>query len=266
MRPSTAPRNFSAQASGRGPQGPAPESFPEAGGPRSEAVSGAGGHLRPGRCTKGRAPLIVGLTRRRPLSMPTGMGREWLRIAHRGASGSLPEHTRPAFERALDLGVDMIELDVQLSRDGVLVVLHDLDLQRTTGVAGAVRTRSFAEIKTLDAGGWYGAQFSGQPVLSLDEVIDIVGTRARLNVEVKAPVIDWPVLATTLTGTLRRRGLLDASVISCFGPAALARRLRKRGHGPAGSRRCPSIRIGCSSPAIWSTRRMHAASACSPGP
>jgi glycerophosphoryl diester phosphodiesterase len=153
--------------------------------------------------------------------MPTSMNREWLRIAHRGASGSAPEHTRPAFERALDCGVDMIELDVQLSSDGVLVVLHDLDLQRTTGVAGAVRARSVAEIKTLDAGGWYGARFSGQPVLSLDEVIDIVGTRARLNVELKAPEIDWPLLATTLTDTLRRRGLLEASIISCFEPAAL---------------------------------------------
>lgn len=150
------------------------------------------------------------------------MSRKWLRIAHRGASGSAPEHTRPAFERALELGVDMIELDVQLSRDGVLVVLHDLDLRRTTGVADAVRARSFAEIKALDAGGWYGAPFSGQPVLSLDEVIDIVGTRARLNVELKAPEIDWPVLATTLTGTLRRRGLLEATIVSCFEPAALA--------------------------------------------
>ena len=116
----------------------------------------------------------------------------------------------------------MIELDVQLSRDGVLVVLHDLDLRRTTGVDGAVRARSFAEIKALDAGGWYGAPFSGQRVLSLDEVIDIVGTRARLNVELKAPEIDWPVLATTLTRTLRRRGLLEGTILSCFEPAALA--------------------------------------------
>ncbi len=115
----------------------------------------------------------------------------------------------------------MIELDVQLSRDGVLVVLHDLDLQRTTGVAGAVRERSFAEMKMLDAGRWYGAQFSGQPVLSLDEVIDIVDTHARLNIELKAPEVDWPLLATTLTDTLRRRGLLETSIISCFEPAAL---------------------------------------------
>jgi glycerophosphoryl diester phosphodiesterase len=150
------------------------------------------------------------------------MDREWLRIAHRGASGSAPEHTRPAFERALEFGVDMIELDVQLSRDGELVVIHDTDLQRTTNGAGAVRERSFAEIKTLDAGAWYGQQFADQRVLSLDEVIDIVGTRARLNVELKAPEPDWPALATKLIGTLRGRGILDSTVISCFEPAALA--------------------------------------------
>ena len=150
------------------------------------------------------------------------MSRHWLRIAHRGASGSAPEHTRPAFQRALDLGVDMIELDVQLSSDGVLVVLHDLDLQRTTGVAGAVRAHSFAAIKALDAGAWYGAPFAGQPVLSLDEVIDIVGTRARLNVEIKAPEVDWPLLGTTLVDTLRRRGLLETTIISCFELGALS--------------------------------------------
>jgi len=152
----------------------------------------------------------------------TPMSQPWLRIAHRGASGCAPEHTRPAFERALELGVDMIELDVQLTRDGALVVLHDLDLRRTTNGVGPVRERSLAEIKSLDAGAWYGASYTAQPVLSLDEVIDIVGARARLNVEVKAPEADWLALAPALTGTLRRRGLLDATIISCFEPAALA--------------------------------------------
>lgn len=149
------------------------------------------------------------------------MSQRWLRIAHRGASGSAPEHTRPAFERALDLGVDMIELDVQLSRDGELVVIHDLDLQRTTNGTGPVRERSLAELKTLDAGGWYSPQFAGERVLDLGEVIDIVGTRARLNVEVKAPETDWPELAATLIDLLRCRGLMDRTIVSCFQPEAL---------------------------------------------
>jgi len=150
------------------------------------------------------------------------MSQRCLRIAHRGASGSAPEHTLPAFQRALELGVDMIELDVQLTRDGVLVVLHDLDLGRTTNGVGPVRERSFAEIKALDAGAWYAPWFAAQPVLSLEEVVAIVGARARLNVEVKAPEADWPALATVLTETLRCWGLLDTTIISCFEPAALA--------------------------------------------
>jgi glycerophosphoryl diester phosphodiesterase len=150
------------------------------------------------------------------------MAHAWLRIAHRGASGSAPEHTRPAFERAVELGVDMIELDVQLSHDGELVVIHDHDLHRTTSATGTVRDWSLAKIKALDAGSWYGAQFAGERILSLDEVIDIVGTRARLNVEVKAPATDWPALAPTLIHRLRARKQLQRTIISCFEPAALA--------------------------------------------
>lgn len=149
------------------------------------------------------------------------MSERWLRIAHRGASGTAPEHTRPAFQRALDLGVDMIELDVHLSGDGELVVIHDDDLQRTTNGAGPVRDRSLAALRTFDAGGWYGPQFAGEPILCLDEVMDIVGARARLNVEVKAPERDWPSLATKLIETLRRHGRLETTIISCFEPGAL---------------------------------------------
>lgn len=149
------------------------------------------------------------------------MGRRWLRVAHRGASGSAPEHTRPAFERALALGVDMIELDVQLSRDHELVVIHDLDLPRTTSGNGLVREHDFADLKRLDAGIWFGKDFVGLRLMSLAEVIDIVGTRARLNVEVKAPAPDWPALATTLMRLLSAHGLVDSTIISSFEPEAL---------------------------------------------
>jgi glycerophosphoryl diester phosphodiesterase len=150
------------------------------------------------------------------------MSRPWLRIAHRGASGDAPEHTRPAFVQALAAGVDMIELDVQLSRDQRLVVMHDLDVARTTGGHGPVRDHTLAELQRLDAGSWFAPQFAGERVLSLDEVIAIVGTRARLNVEVKAPPADWSPLAARLIGTLRDRGLLESTVISCFEMDALA--------------------------------------------
>src|SRR5262249_58031131 len=73
-------------------------------------------------------------------------------IAHRGASGTCPENTLPAFRRAVEVGAPMIELDVQLTRDGYPVVIHDRTLDRTTSGRGAVRRRTLAEIAALDAG------------------------------------------------------------------------------------------------------------------
>jgi len=166
------------------------------------------------------------------------MRRKWLRIAHRGASGTTPEHTRPAFEKALAVGVDMIELDVQLSRDGELVVIHDLELERTTDGSGRVSARSYAELRTLDAGGWWGAPFAGARILCLDEVFALVSGRAALNVEVKAPREDWAAAAPRLLDTLRRWDAAGVTVVSCFEPAFLA---VLRGLSPA-------VRVGV----LWS--------------
>ncbi|MFI5394660.1 MAG: glycerophosphodiester phosphodiesterase [Candidatus Binatia bacterium] len=147
--------------------------------------------------------------------------RSWLRIAHRGASGGAPEHTRRAFERALAVGVDMIELDVQLSRDQELVVMHDHELERTTTGSGLVREHDFADLRALDAGSWFASEFAGERVMSLREVVLLVDGHVRLNVEIKAPSEDWHVLAKELTTLLRRHGQLDRTVISSFEPGAL---------------------------------------------
>src|SRR5215468_1737197 len=121
----------------------------------------------------GRAPALVWcpLDRHRHVAYLAEMNQPWLRIAHRGASGTAPELTRSAFERALAIGVDMIELDVQFSRDLELVVFHDVELQRTTSGRGLVREHEFAELKRLDAGSWFGSSFAAERVLSLKEVI-----------------------------------------------------------------------------------------------
>ncbi len=158
------------------------------------------------------------------------MSRAWLRIAHRGASGSAPEHTRPAFEKALALGADMIELDVQLSRDGELVVLHDEELQRTTTGQGLVRDQRLADLKTLDAGSWFAPRFAREPVLTLNEVITLVAGRARLNVEVKAAAADFAAVAEHLIAIVRRRGIMETTLLSCFEGAALVA-LRDRAAG-----------------------------------
>ena len=119
------------------------------------------------------------------------------------------------------MGVDMIELDVQLTRDSELVVMHDLELARTTNGRGAVREHTLAELKRLDAGAWFDTAFSGEPVLTLDEVLDIVTGRTRLNVEIKVPREDWAALAVRLVATLHARRRLASTVVSCFDPEAL---------------------------------------------
>src|SRR5262245_24472504 len=115
----------------------------------------------------------------------------------------------------------MIELDVQLTKDGYLVVIHDHDLQRTTGSPGQVRERTLAELKQLDAGGWFDARFSGETILTLEEVIDVVGRRAMLNVEIKSPPGDWSSTALKTVAVLTHAGLLGTTVISCFEMQAL---------------------------------------------
>ncbi len=124
----------------------------------------------------------------------------------------------------------MIELDVQLSRDGELVVIHDHELQRTTTGSGLVREHDFAAIAALDAGSWFSRRFAGERVLSLAQVIQLVDGRVRLNVEIKAPAADWCEVAERLVALLREREMLDATVLSSFEPGAL-QAVRQRADG-----------------------------------
>jgi glycerophosphoryl diester phosphodiesterase len=144
-----------------------------------------------------------------------------LKIGHRGASGTTPELTRAAFLRALELGVDMIEFDIQLTKDGYLVVIHDHELERTTNGSGAVRDHTLAELKQLDAGAWFDQSFAGETILTLEEVIEIVGRRAMLNVEVKSPPGDWSNTALKTVAVLTHAGILGTTVLSCFQMQAL---------------------------------------------
>lgn len=99
--------------------------------------------------------------------------------AHRGASAEFPENTMAAFRRALELEVEGIELDVHLSKDGVPVVIHDETVERTTDGSGAVADLTVEELRALDAG-------EGQPVPTLEQVLDLVGDKVHLDIEVKA--------------------------------------------------------------------------------
>ncbi|MGE0520535.1 MAG: glycerophosphodiester phosphodiesterase [Candidatus Binatia bacterium] len=144
-----------------------------------------------------------------------------LRIGHRGAAGTRPELTMPAFERALELGVHMVELDVQLTRDHQLVVLHDRQLGRTVQAQGPVRERTLAELVQLDAGAWFGARWAGARVPALADVLALTAGRAELNVEIKSAPEDWEATADALLDLLQRSGRLDGTIISSFELGAL---------------------------------------------
>ena len=140
-------------------------------------------------------------------------------IAHRGASGTCPENTLVAFARAAALGAHMVELDVQLTRDGAVVVMHDWTLERTTDGSGAVCDRTLAEIRGLDAGAWFGSAFRGTRVPTLAEVLAAVGL--PVNVELK-PVGDDGLEACALA-VVESASALARVVFSSFDAGALER-------------------------------------------
>lgn len=105
--------------------------------------------------------------------------------AHRGGAFTAPENTLAAFERAIEQGADWIELDVQQTADGVLVVMHDSSLKRTTGVDRECRDLTYAEIARLDNGSWFDPAFAGERVCTLEEALSLCKGKVRVNVEVK---------------------------------------------------------------------------------
>ena len=107
-------------------------------------------------------------------------------IAHRGYSSVFPENTLAAFAGALDIGVDYIELDVQLSRDGQVIVMHDDSLKRTTGVDGSPTEFTVEELAGLDAGSWFDASFAGEKIPTLEEALNLIrDTECGVYLELK---------------------------------------------------------------------------------
>lgn len=147
--------------------------------------------------------------------------------AHRGFSGNAPENTLAAFRAAIDAGCDMIELDVHLSRDNQVVVIHDDTLERTTSGRGNVADRTFAELQRLDAGSWFDPRFSGERIPALAEVLLMARNKILVNIELKKGKHRFPYTMEELADrTLREvetAGMLDQVLFSSFDPAAIDR-------------------------------------------
>ncbi|GAA1152880.1 MULTISPECIES: glycerophosphodiester phosphodiesterase [Streptomyces violaceusniger group] len=138
-------------------------------------------------------------------------------VAHRGASAYAPENTLAAVDAADDLGIDWVENDVQRTRDGELIVMHDTTLSRTTDVEQVFPDRApwkisdftLDEIEKLDAGSWFGPDFQGEAVPTLEEYMDRVSdNHQKLLLELKAPEL-YPGIERQTLRELRREGWLD---------------------------------------------------------
>lgn len=153
-----------------------------------------------------RAPLLITALALLALPLLHAQPRPAFNVAHRGASAYAPEHTLAAYRLALEQGADYVEQDLGLTKDGVLICLHDLSLERTTNVEelfpdratvstenGQERKRwyaddlTLAEVKRLDAGSWFDPSFAGTRVATFQEAIDLVKGKAGIFPELKGP-------------------------------------------------------------------------------
>ncbi|MBS4027847.1 MAG: hypothetical protein KGZ58_04330 [Ignavibacteriales bacterium] len=107
-------------------------------------------------------------------------------VAHRGCSSSFPENTLPAFRRAIEVGADMIEMDIQCSSDGKVLVFHDHRVNRVTDGRGKVSTFTLKELQGLDAGSWFDKRFAGEQIPLLRDVFKMTQGQIQLNIEVKS--------------------------------------------------------------------------------
>ncbi len=153
-------------------------------------------------------------------------------IAHRGASAHAPENTLAAFQLALEHGADGIELDAKLTSDGQVAVIHDQTVDRTTGVHGVVREMTMAQIKALDAGSFFDSAFAGEPIPTLAEVFDVVGSRALINVEITNYTSVRDALPDKIADLVIRHHMENTVLFSSFHPLNLIRVRRRLPHTP----------------------------------
>lgn len=148
-------------------------------------------------------------------------------LAHRGASGDAPENTLAAFQLALRQGCDGIELDIHLSKDGQLVVIHDDTIDRTTNGKGTVGEMTVSELKKYDAGRWFSERFRGERIPLLEEVFSIVPKEIFINIEIKNIPSHYEGIEEKLINLLEASGRTKQVIVSSFDHQCLYR-LKKR--------------------------------------
>jgi glycerophosphoryl diester phosphodiesterase len=151
-------------------------------------------------------------------------GDEFTAIAHRGASAYYPENTIESFQGAISMGADMIELDVQLTRDGEVVVFHDEKLTRCTNGKGRIAEYNLVELKKLDAGSWFGKEYRGVKIPTLEEALSLCRNKVAVNIEIKTEAVDENIrngIEEKSLNIVERRGMREHIVFSSFDPRAI---------------------------------------------
>jgi glycerophosphoryl diester phosphodiesterase len=136
-------------------------------------------------------------------------------VAHRGASGTAPENTLVALERARAAGAQWVEVDVQRTADGVLILVHDDTWMRTAGVDSAIAATPWSAVQGFDVGRWRAAQFAGEPVPTLPAALALARSGLHFDLEIKSPE-QHPGLASAVVAAVRQAGVEDRVVLSCF--------------------------------------------------
>ncbi|MBI1286795.1 MAG: glycerophosphodiester phosphodiesterase [Flavobacteriales bacterium] len=131
-------------------------------------------------------------------------GQNVLVTAHRGASGYAPENTLSAVKKALEIGVDRIEVDVQQSSDGVVVVMHDKTLDRTTDSKGKVGKKTWEELKQVKAYGKFPSEFPNEPIPTLEQVFELMDGKTQFVIEIKAGNKTYPGIEDNVVKLIKK--------------------------------------------------------------
>ena len=143
-------------------------------------------------------------------------------IAHRGASFAAPENTIYAFSAAIEAGADGIELDVQQTKDGVLVVVHDINLKRVAGINREVSSFTYDEISQLDVGSWFDEKYKDASIMKLEDVIELAGGKVFLNIELKRGALNKNIEQKT-ADLIRKYGIENDCCVTSFSYDSLKR-------------------------------------------
>lgn len=146
-------------------------------------------------------------------------GDNFIIIAHRGASAYYPENTMAAFKAAVEMGAEMLELDVMMSQDGVPVVFHDTRLSRRSNGKGYLPNHTLAELKKLDAGSWFDPRFSDQKIPTLEEALAFAAGKIAVNIEIKSQAVSGSLIGGVEKKSLdlvRKYGMENYVLFSSF--------------------------------------------------